>query len=57
MGSLTREKSLSILNYLDYQNPTYVDEFQVINTKFNEYEEQIKKIFEIKMKKRYSMKW
>lgn len=43
MGSLTREKSLSILNYLDYQNPTYVDEFQVINTKFNEYEEQIKK--------------
>ncbi|MEK4746002.1 methyl-accepting chemotaxis protein [Niallia sp. FSL W8-0177] len=43
MGSLTREKSLSILNYLDYQNPTYVDEFQDISTKFNEYEEQIKK--------------
>ncbi|MEZ7794407.1 methyl-accepting chemotaxis protein [Niallia circulans] len=43
MGSLTREKSLSILNYLDYQNPTYVDEFQVISTKFNEYEKEIKK--------------
>lgn len=43
MGSLTREKSISILNYLDYQNPTYVDDYQVSITKFNEYEAEIKK--------------
>lgn len=43
MGSVTREKSISILNYLDYQNPTYVDDYQVSITKFNEYEEAIKK--------------
>lgn len=43
MGSITREKSISILNYLDYQNPSYVDEYQVSITKFNEYEEEIKK--------------
>ena len=43
MGSITREKSISILNYLDYQNPTYVDEYQISITKFNEYEEAIKK--------------
>lgn len=41
MGSVTREKSIIILNYLDYQNETYVDSYQANMKKFDEYTKQI----------------
>jgi len=51
MGSVIREKSISILNYLDYQNPTYIEDYQASIKKFDKYAKELKTAVQTKEQK------